>query len=151
MGGEAHLPEKPGEDFVSEAEKPDSSPSSEAVSARAVYDDIVLRIKNFQAALDPDEKMVLSVRGVTTDAVGVRGATIWFQGRNNQGCAVVIAQHYTQVTVVMTAERLYRGEAPTESKVHLGTRACEVVHTTDLSVISNLPGGGGGGFGVAVG
>ena len=114
MGGEAHLPEKPGEDFVSEAEKPESSPSSEAVSARAVYDDIVLRIKNFQAALDPDEKMVLSVRGVSTDAVGVRGATIWFQGRNNQGCAVVIAQHYTQVTVVMTAERLYRGEAPTE-------------------------------------
>jgi hypothetical protein len=27
---------------------------------------------------------------------------------------VVIAQHYTQVTVVMSAERLYRGEAPTE-------------------------------------
>jgi hypothetical protein len=46
--------------------------------------------------------------------VGVRGATIWFQGRNNQGCAVVIAQHYTQVTVVMTAERLYRGESPTQ-------------------------------------
>jgi hypothetical protein len=33
---------------------------------------------------------------------------------NNQGCAVIIAQHYTQVTVVMTAERLYRGEAPTQ-------------------------------------
>ncbi len=75
---------------MSEAEKPNSSPSSEAVSARAVYDDFVRRITKFQASLDPDEKMVLSVRGVTTDAVGVRGATIWFQGRNNQGCAVVI-------------------------------------------------------------
>jgi hypothetical protein len=45
MGGEAHLPEEPWEDFVSEAEKPESSPSSEAVSARAVYDDIVRRIQ----------------------------------------------------------------------------------------------------------
>jgi hypothetical protein len=57
--------------------------------------------------------MVLSVGGISSEAIGVRGATIWFQGRNNQGCAVVIAQHYTQVTVVLTAERLYRGEAPT--------------------------------------
>ena len=114
MGGEAHLPEKPGEDFVSEAEKPDSSPSSEAVSARTVYDDIVHRIKTLQATLDPDEKIALSVGGVAIDAVGLGGSTIWFQGRNNQGCAVIIAQHYTQVTVVMTAERLYRGEAPTQ-------------------------------------
>jgi len=77
-------------------------------------DDIVHRIKTLQATLDPDEKIALSVGGVAIDAVGLGGSTIWFQGRNNQGCAVVIAQHYTQVTVVMTAERLYRGEAPTQ-------------------------------------
>jgi len=111
---EAHLPDKPWEDFVSEAEKPESSRSSEGVSARAVYDDIVHRIKTLQATLDPDEKIALSVSGVAIDGVGLRGSTIWFEGRNNQGCAVVIAQHYTQVTVVMTAERLYRGEAPTQ-------------------------------------
>jgi hypothetical protein len=80
---------------VSEAEKPESPSSSEAANARAVYDDIARRINKFQATLDPDEKIVLSVGGVATDAVGVRGATIWFQGRNNQGCAVVIAQYYT--------------------------------------------------------
>jgi len=99
---------------VSEPEKPESSPSSDRVSARAVYDDIVHRINTLQATLDPDEKIALSVSGVAIDAVGLRGSTIWFEGRNNQGCAVVIAQHYTQVTVVMTAERLYRGEAPTQ-------------------------------------
>jgi hypothetical protein len=99
---------------MSEGQTPQSPPSTEAAGARAVYDDIVSRINKFQAALDPDEKMVLSVDGVATDAIGIRGATIWFQGRNNQGCAVVIAQHYSQVTVVMTAERLYRGEAPTQ-------------------------------------
>jgi len=54
------------------------------------------------------------VGGVAIDAVGLGRSTIWFEGRNNQGCAVIIAQHYTQVTVVMTAERLYRGEAPTQ-------------------------------------
>ena len=102
------------EEFVSEPEKPESSPSSDRVSARAVYDDIVHRIKTLQATLDPDEKIALSVSGVAIDGVGLRGSTIWFEGRNNQGCAVVIAQHYTQVTVVMTAERLYRGEAPTQ-------------------------------------
>jgi hypothetical protein len=69
---------------------------------------------HFQATLAADEKMVLSAGGVAADAVGVRGATIWFQGRNNQGCAVMIAQHYTQVSVVMSAERLYRGESPTQ-------------------------------------
>jgi hypothetical protein len=100
---------------VSEGQKPQSPPSTEeAVSARAVYDDIVRRINKFQAALDPDEKMVLSVDGVATDAVGIRGVTIWFQGRNNQGCAVVIVKHYTQVSVVLTAERLYGGEASTQ-------------------------------------
>ena len=99
---------------MSEAEKPQNRPSSEAVSARAVYDDIVHRINTLQATLDPDEKIALSVGGVAIDAVGLGGSTIWFQGRNNQGCAVIIAQHYTQVTVVMTAERLYRGEAPTQ-------------------------------------
>jgi hypothetical protein len=99
---------------VSEPETLQNRPSSEAVSARAVYDDIVHRIKTLQATLDPDEKIALSVSGVAIDAVGLRGSTIWFEGRNNQGCAVVIAQHYTQVTVVMTAERLYRGEAPTQ-------------------------------------
>jgi hypothetical protein len=78
MGGEAHLPEKPWEDFVSEAEKPESSPSSEAVSARAIYGDIVIRIK--KASLDPDEKMVLSVRSVTTDAVGARAQRSGFRG-----------------------------------------------------------------------
>jgi hypothetical protein len=36
---------------VSEAEKPESSPSSEAVSARAVYDDIVRRIQRVAARL----------------------------------------------------------------------------------------------------
>jgi hypothetical protein len=73
---------------VSEAEEPQSRPSSEAVSARVVYDDIVRRINKFQATLKPDEKMVLSVDGIATDAKGLRGATIWFQGRNNQGYAV---------------------------------------------------------------
>jgi len=99
---------------VSEEHKPQSLASPEAVSARAVYDDILTRIKNFQASLDPDEKMVLSADGVRTNAIGVKGATIWFQGRNNQGCAVVLVKHYTQVAVLMTAERLYRGEAPAQ-------------------------------------
>jgi hypothetical protein len=99
---------------VSEEQKPQSEASPEAVSARAVYDDMVARIKSFQASLDPDEKMVLSADGVSTNAIGVKGATLWFQGRNNQGCAVVIVKHYTQVAVVMTAERLYRGEAPAQ-------------------------------------
>ena len=103
---------------MSEPKKPASSPTSEVVSARAVYDDIVHRINTLQATLDPDEKIALSVSGVAIDAVGLRGSTIWFEGRNNQGCAVVIAQHYTQVTVVMTAERLYRGEAPTKISFH---------------------------------
>ena len=58
--------------------------------------------------------MVVSIGGVASETMGLRGATIWFQGRNNQGCVVVITQHYSQVTVVMTAERLYRGEAPTQ-------------------------------------
>jgi hypothetical protein len=106
---------------VSEPETLQNRPSSEAVSARAIYDDIVHRINTLQATLDPDEKIALSVGGVAIDAVGLRGSTIWFQGRNNQGCAVIIAQHYTQVTVVMTADRLYRGEAPTQSQ----RRCCE--------------------------
>jgi hypothetical protein len=99
---------------VTKAEKQQGSASDEAASARAVYDDIVRRIKQFQSSLEADEKMVLSVAGVSSETIGLRGATIWFHGRNNQGCAVVIAQHYTQVTVVLTAERLYRGEAPTQ-------------------------------------
>ena len=103
---------------MSEAETPQNRPSSEGVSARALYDDIVHRINTLQATLDPDEKIVLSVGGVAIDAVGQRGSTIWFEGRNNQGCAVVIAQHYTQVTVVLTAERLYRGEVPNQIQFH---------------------------------
>ena len=42
---------------MSEAETPQNRPSSEAVSARAVYDDIVHRINTLQATLDPDEKI----------------------------------------------------------------------------------------------
>jgi hypothetical protein len=61
---------------VSVPDKPESSPSSEAVSARAVYDDIVHRINTLQATLDPDEKIVLSVSGVSIDVVGLRGSTI---------------------------------------------------------------------------
>ena len=97
---------------MSEGDKTQSPASTEVMSARVIYDDIVSRIKKFQASLDSDEKMVLSADGVRANAIGVKGATIWFQGRNNQGCAVVIVKHYTQVAVVMTAERLYRGEAP---------------------------------------
>ena len=52
---------------MSEAEKPQNRPSSEAVSARAVYDDIVHRINTLQATLDPDEKIALSVGGVAID------------------------------------------------------------------------------------
>ena len=62
--------------------------SSEARCARAVYDDIVRRIEKFQAILEADEKIVLAVGRVPTISIGIRGATIWFQGRNNQGCAV---------------------------------------------------------------
>ncbi len=89
------------------------APSGEAACAQAVYEDLVRRIKKFQADLKPNEKMVLEIGGVSTDAVGVRGATIWFQGRNNQGCEVIVVQHYTQLSAVMTAERLYKGENPT--------------------------------------
>ena len=63
---------------MSEPRKPESSSSSEAVSARAVYDEIVHRINTLHAR--PDEKIVLSVSGAI-DAV--RGSTIWFEGRNN--------------------------------------------------------------------
>jgi hypothetical protein len=96
---------------VTNAGNKQSSTSAEEASARTVYDDIVWRIKQFQSNLEADEKMVVSIGGVASETMGLRGATIWFQGRNNQGCAVVI---YSQVTVVMTAERLYRGEAPTQ-------------------------------------
>ena len=43
---------------MSEAETPQNRPSSEAVSAKAVYDDIVHRINTLQATLDPDEKIL---------------------------------------------------------------------------------------------
>ena len=88
-------------------------PLSEAACAQAVYEDLVRRIKKFQAELKTNEKMVLHIGGVSTDSVGVRGATLWFQGRNNQGCAVMVVQHYTRLSAVMTAERLYKGEKPT--------------------------------------
>jgi hypothetical protein len=75
-------------------------------------EDLVRRVQKFQAALKPNEKMVLKVGGVSTDAIGVRGATIWFQGSNEHGCAVIIAQHYTQANVVLVAAPLPKGEKP---------------------------------------
>jgi hypothetical protein len=66
---------------VTNAGNKQSSTSAEAASARTVYDDIVWRIKQFQSNLEADEKMVVSIGGVASETMGLRGATIWFQGR----------------------------------------------------------------------
>jgi hypothetical protein len=65
---------------VSEPETLQNRPSSEAVSARAVYDDIVHRINTLQATLDPDEKIALSVGGVAIDAVGLEAPRFGSRG-----------------------------------------------------------------------
>ena len=85
---------------MSVPDKPERSTSSEAVSARAVYDDIVHRINTLQATLDPDEKIVLSVSGVSIDVVGLRGSIRqleWRDGkRRNHPIARLAHQHEKQ-------------------------------------------------------
>jgi hypothetical protein len=74
---------------VTNAGNKQSSTSAEAASARTVYDDIVWRIKQFQSNLEADEKMVVSIGGVASETMGLRGAT---------GLSLV-------VSVAMTSER----------------------------------------------
>jgi hypothetical protein len=85
---------------------------TEADCARATYDDLMRRVAKFQASRKPDEMVVLKANDITVDAVGVRGATIWFQGKNTSRVAVWIVQHYSQVNVRLTAARLTKGETP---------------------------------------
>lgn len=56
--------------------------------------------------------VVLKANDVIVDAVGVRGATIWFQGKNARGFEVWIVQHYSQMDVRLTAAKLTKGEKP---------------------------------------
>ena len=70
------------------------------------------RIEKFQTSRKPDEMVVLKANDVVVDAVGVRGGTIWFQGRNTSGVEVWIVQHYSQMDVRLTAAKLTKGKKP---------------------------------------
>ena len=85
---------------------------NEARCARLAYDELVRRIKKFQAELQANEQMVVEVRGVLTEAIGVRGAILWFQGTVGEGRAVTVVQHYTQLNLELITVRLEKGEQP---------------------------------------
>jgi hypothetical protein len=78
--------------------------------ARAVYDALASRIGEFMSVLQPGEKMIVMVDGIAVTQMAIRGALLWFLGKNAEGREISVALHYTQAKLVFVRASLAKGE-----------------------------------------